>query len=110
MQNTRISTLFDTIADGLGVWFRNPWRRLSVLIISLLSGNFVGVATSAISGQSAYQDVVIAVLLVVFVEGVSRLSYRLKPAPARSLLVQMLNAFKIGLTYALFLEAFKLGS
>jgi hypothetical protein len=110
MQNTRLSTLFDTIADGLGSFFRNPWRRLSLLLISLLLGNFLGTAISTVSGQQADLDILVAAILVLGTEAISRLAYRSSPNMARSLPVQILNALKIGLTYSLFVEAFKLGS
>ncbi|PZV18402.1 MAG: hypothetical protein DCF22_02155 [Leptolyngbya sp.] len=110
MQNTRISTLVDNILSGLGSFFLNPWRRFSLLLISLLLGNFLGTAVSTISGQKADLDIVAAALLVAVTEAISRLAYSTPSATARSLPVQVLNATKIGLTYSLFVEAFKLGS
>jgi hypothetical protein len=110
MQNTRISTLFDNIVGGLDSFFRNPWRRFSLLLISLLLGNFLGTAVSTISGQRADLDIVASAILVAVTEAISRLAYSTPPATARSLPVQALNAIKLGLIYSLFVEAFKLGS
>lgn len=110
MQNTRISTLFDNIVNGLDLFFRNPWRRFSLLLISLLSGNFLGTAISTVSGQQSYLDIVVSALLVAATEFISRLAYSTPPSTARSLPVQTLNAIKFGLIYSLFVEAFKLGS
>lgn len=110
MQNTRISTLFDNIASGLDRFFRNPWRRFSLLLISLLLGNFLGTAISTISGQRADLDIVTSALLVAATEVINRLAYSTPSATARSLPVQTLNATKLGLIYSLFVEAFKLGS
>ncbi|MBM0742958.1 DUF565 domain-containing protein [Phormidium sp. CLA17] len=110
MQNTRISTLFDNIVDGLARFFLNPWRRFSILLISLLLGNFLGTAVSTISGQKADLDIVASALLVAATEVISRLAYSTPIATARSLPVQVLNAVKLGLIYSLFVEAFKLGS
>jgi hypothetical protein len=110
MQNTRLNSLFDAIAESLGGWLRNPWRRLSILIISVLLGNFLGSAVSTISGQQADLDVLVAAILVVLTELISRIVYRSKPDTGRSLLFQVPNALKIGFTYSLFVEAFKLGS
>lgn len=109
MQNTRLNGLFDTIADNLARWLRNPWRRLSALIISLLFGNFLGSAVSTVSGQSSELDVVVAGVLIVITELVNRLTYGVSPGRS-SLLIQILNALKIGVVYSLFVEAFKLGS
>lgn len=110
MQNTRLTTLFDTTAANLGGWLRNPWRRLSVIIIALLLGNFLGTAVSTISGQKADLDVIVAAILVAMTELVSRIAYGSKAETRRSLLIQILNALKLGLIYSLFVEAFKLGS
>ena len=110
MQNTRLNTLFDATADRLGGWLRNPWRRLSVLIISVLLGNFVGTAVATVSGQRAELDIIVAAILVAITELVSWIAYRSRTATARTLLIQVPNALKIGLIYSLFVEAFKLGS
>jgi len=110
MQETRLNRLFDRTVEGVGSWLRNPWRRFSVLLISLLLGNFFGTAVSTIAGQAAEWDIVVAAMLVVLTELVSRLTYRAPAKTGRSLLLQILNAFKIGLIYSLFVEAFKLGS
>jgi len=118
MQNTRLNNLFDFILTQLSRWFANPWRRISVILISLLSGIFLGTAISTTAGQTADWDVVAAGILILFTETVSRLVYggsrRRTPSPEAlsrsSLFSESVNAVKIGLTYSMFLEAFKLGS
>jgi Protein of unknown function (DUF565) len=107
MQNTRLNNLFDAIGGQWGRWIFNPWRRLSVLAISLLFGFFLGTAVSTTAGQSSDWDIVAAGILVALVEIVSRVYYR---KGAQSFGIESLNALKIGLTYSLFIEAFKLGS
>lgn len=120
MQRTRLSTLFGQAAQTVSQWIFNPWRRLSVGIISLLFGNFFAVAISATAGQTAEIDIVIAGLLLLLAEFISWLFYRYsprlradrQPSPLRprSYVIEMLNAFKLGMIYGLFVEAFKLGS
>ncbi|BAZ53221.1 DUF565 domain-containing protein [Nostoc ellipsosporum NOK] len=110
MQNTRLNNLFDAIARSLGQWFLNPWRRLSLLIISFLFGFFLGSAISTSAGQRAELDLWAAAILVLFTEVTSRIFYSRSFIAQRSLLLQSLNILKIGLTYSLFVEAFKLGS
>ncbi|WP_008312611.1 DUF565 domain-containing protein [Leptolyngbya sp. PCC 6406] len=112
MQRTRLATLVDTLANQFGRWVFNPWRRLSLVIIGLLFGNFFGIAIASIAGQTADLDVVVSAFLLAAVEITSWIVYR-RPRPKEgqsSLLLEVLNAFKIGITYALFVEAFKLGS
>lgn len=114
MQNTRLNRLLGTTTDRLTGWVSNPWRRTSLLIISVLLGNFLASIVSTIAGQAASADVYVATILVATCELISRIAYRtqaggsaLKP---RSLLLQSTNALKIGLTYGMFVEALKLGS
>lgn len=117
MQNTRLNTLVSVVSDRFRNWLFNPWRRLSLGIISLLFGNFFAIAISSIAGQTADLDVVISLFLLLFVEFVSRVVYRRPPSVDPSgavrkspLLLELLNTFKIGMVYGLFVEAFKLGS
>ena len=111
MQNTRLNQLLDVFANQTAGWLANPWRRLSLLTISLLFGIFLGTAISTIAGQAAEWDIIGAGLLVMFTEISSRIFYTTnRRGGLRSLFIQMVNALKIGLTYSLFIEAFKLGS
>ena len=147
MQRTRLNTLFSQATLQFRQWVFNPWRRLAVLLISLLFGNFFATAISATAGQAAKLDVTISAMLVIAVEVISWLYYRgrpkrrpiatsataldldtslsnssilttgitpanidLGPVRSRSTLLEFLNAFKLGMVYGLFVEAFKLGS
>jgi len=110
MQNTRINRLIDVLGEQFRRWLSNPWRRISLLLISLLFGTFLGTAISTIAGQAADWDIFAAGLLLLLTELVNRLAYGGKRGAARPFWVYLLNALKIGLTYNLFVEAFKLGS
>ena len=109
MQNTRLNNLFAAIGGQWRQWLFNPWRRLSILIISLLFGFFLGTAISTTAGQAADWDIIAAGILVALSEIIDRIYYR-RRSQARSFWIESLNALKIGLTYSLFIEAFKLGS
>lgn len=118
MQNTRLNNLVNVVLAQLDQWFANPWRRLSLILISLLFGVFLGSAIPTSAGQAAEWDIVAAAILVFFTETVSRLVYgsnqrrvqSTEGVSRRSLLVEVINYLKIGLTYSLFIEAFKIGS
>lgn len=113
MQRTRLTTLIETVSDRFGRWLFNPWRRLSLVIIGLLFGNFFAISISSIAGQAAELDVIISAILLVAVELASWLVYRRPTNKAdrqNSLLIEIINSLKIGLIYGLFVEAFKLGS
>lgn len=109
MQNTRLNTLVEVATEQFGRSLRNPWRRLSLLALSLLFGTFLGPAISTIAGQRAYWDITSAAMLTVLIELVSRIVYSNRQL-AQSLPGEALNALKIGVSYSLFLEAFKLNS
>ncbi|MDA0212054.1 DUF565 domain-containing protein [Oscillatoria amoena NRMC-F 0135] len=89
---------------------RNPWRRLSFLTISLLFGTFLGTVVSTVAGQRGTLDVVIATILIIFTESVSMIVYGRSRQVGRALWAETMNWLKIGFTYSLFVEAFKLGS
>lgn len=117
MQRTRLNTLVDITGDRLELLFSNPWRRISLSLISILMGFFMGSAIATTAGQDAVWDIPAAAVVFTFTELISRFVYgRRKRQPTdslsvrRSLFVDVINLFKVGLTYSLFLEAFKLGS
>lgn len=110
MQNTRINSLVDIVTGQLGALFLNPWRRLSLLVISLFFGFFLGTAVSTTAGQTAEWDIVSSGILVLLTEIIGRIFYSRDRQAKRPLWLEVLNTLKIGLTYSLFIEAFKLGS
>jgi uncharacterized membrane protein YoaK (UPF0700 family) len=109
MQNTRLNNLVSAVAQRFGQWLSNPWRRWSLLLISFLLGFFLGTAVSTTAGQRANLDIYVAAIIAVVVEVISRLYYRRRTSND-SFWLESLNILKIGLTYGLFIEAFKLGS
>jgi hypothetical protein len=121
MQNTRLNTLITRIFQQFIKWAENPWRRLSLIIISLLFGNFLASAIATSTGQRTDLDIVISLILLLITESIAWLTYgttfgRYKISERNSILGQrpiwiaILNSLKLGLIYGLFVEAFKLGS
>ncbi|MDJ0846142.1 DUF565 domain-containing protein [Crocosphaera sp.] len=110
MQRTRLNILVEVTQTKFNQTFSNPWRRISLSLISLLLGFFVGQAVSITAGQEAYWDITVGILLLIFTEGISRITYRKNKKEGRSLSLDILNLFKIGVTYSLYIEALKLGS
>lgn len=111
MQRTRLNQLIDVLLFRLTEWLRNPWRKTSLLLISLLFGIFLSNIISTVSGQIAALDVLIAAYLLLFTELVNFWVYG--RSNRRNLIdfwLGVLNAFKLGLVYNFFVEAFKLGS
>lgn len=110
MQRTRLNTLVEVTQTKLNQTFSNPWRRISLSLISVLLGFFVGQAVSITAGQEAYWDITVGIFLLIFTEGISRIAYGSNKKENRSLGLDILNLFKIGVTYSLYIEALKLGS
>ena len=115
MQRTRLNSLVTVTGDRLELLFSNPWRRISLNLIAILLGFFMGSALVTTAGQDAVWDIPAAAFVFTFTELISRFVYsrrqrRQDPQKRRSLYIDVLNLFKVGLIYSLFLEAFKLGS
>ena len=117
MQRTRLNTLINFTGARLELLFSNPWRRTALSVISILLGFFMGSAIVTTVGQDAVWDVPAAAIVFALTEMTSRFIYSrrnrqqsaLSPT-RRPLIFEVLNLFKVGLTYSLYLEAFKLGS
>lgn len=117
MQNTRLSTIISVNVEKISQWSRNPWRRISFILISLLLGFFLASVVSTVSGAKSEQDIVSAAIVVLIVELTNRYVYGAKRVTSidgslapRLLTTEILNSIKLGLVYGLFLDAFKLGS
>jgi hypothetical protein len=118
MQRTRLTTLLDLASEQVLRLFNNPWRRISLILISVLLGIFTGSAISTTAGQAALWDITLAALMLLFTEITSIIVYQrtsrrnttVNNLTRSSFFWEVLNSFKIGFTYSLFLEAFKLGS
>ncbi|MDX2212995.1 MAG: DUF565 domain-containing protein [Oculatellaceae cyanobacterium bins.114] len=116
MQNTRLNRIVDAVLERSFGWLRNPWRRISLVSISVLFGNFLATAIATVTGQNADWDVSVAAVLVGLTEISSWLVYRTRQPsradtnPSPGILLDILNGTKIGLIYGFFVEAFKIGS
>ena len=110
MQQTRLNDLISAAVTQLELLFNNPWRRMSLNIISLLMGFFMGPAIVSTGGQEGVWDLTGAAILLVCTELSSKWVYGRNNHMRRSLFMGMLNLFKIGLTYSLFLESHKLNT
>ncbi|PZV19690.1 MAG: hypothetical protein DCF20_00295 [Pseudanabaena sp.] len=117
MQNTRLSTIINVSVGQLSRWSRNPWRRSSFILISLLLGFFLASVISTVSGAKSEQDIVTAAVTLFLVEIINFYVYGARRGKIaddnrspKLLTSEILNSIKLGLLYGLFLEAFKLGS
>ncbi|AFZ44499.1 hypothetical protein PCC7418_2350 [Halothece sp. PCC 7418] len=112
MQKTRLNLLFSNLSSQVRQFFVNPWRKITSLLISLLLGIFMGIAIVTSAGQNGRLDIIVAALLLILTEVLSWFVYRqnLEQNEQRSGLIEVMNTFKIGLVYSLYIQAFVLGS
>lgn len=88
-------------------YFQSPSRRALFGGISLLGGFYVAQTISLSFGALGVNDVIAAVLCVLLTEYVTRFYYS---RPKVTFPLALLNNFKMGFTYGLFIDAFKLAS
>lgn len=112
MQNTRLNLLLSSLSSQTRQFFLNPWRKITLLLLSLLLGIFMGVAIVTSAGQNGRLDIIVAAILLIFTEVISWFVYRrpYQNNSQTSSFIEVFNTFKIGLTYSLYIQAFVLGS
>ncbi|MBD1192699.1 DUF565 domain-containing protein [Vulcanococcus sp. Clear-D1] len=108
LQRTRLQQSLGGAWPRLEQWARNPWRRLSLLLIVLLSTFFIGNAVSTLIGARAFLDPPAALICVVLIEVAVRARKPLLRLPGDRLGLQLLDMTRIGFCYGLLLEGFKL--
>lgn len=88
-------------------YFRSPFRRALFGGISILLGFYVAQTISLSFGALGVNDVIAAAMCVLFTEYITRFTRTRKSV---SFSVALVNTFKMGFTYGLFIDAFKLAS
>ncbi|KAJ0977017.1 hypothetical protein J5N97_012491 [Dioscorea zingiberensis] len=88
-------------------YFKSRSRRALFGGISLLGGFYVAQTISLSFGALGVNDVIAAVVCVLLTEYVTRFYYS---RPKITFPLALLNNFKMGFTYGLFIDAFKLAS
>tara|TARA_A100000164_G_scaffold306107_1_gene282466 strand:+ start:165 stop:491 length:327 start_codon:yes stop_codon:yes gene_type:complete len=108
MQKTNFSRIYDQFNNLLFGFLSSSWRSKSINIISVLTGYFLfaNFITKFISeGQN---ELIMVPIIIIIIE----LIIRIRPSPISSFfnLWSIVDKVRIGATYAIILEAFKLGS
>ncbi len=92
----------------LTFWAKNPWRRYSTSIITLLIGYFLGSSLGMVSAVVELMDPVAAFLSVVFIEVLIVLRRNFRFERKKRFLVLLLDSLRLGLFYGFFTESLKL--
>ena len=108
MQKTRFSIFSDKFAEIIFGFLNLSWREKSINLISLLTGYFL-FANFITKFISEGKNELVMVPIIIFI---IELIIRSKPKSTSSIyyLWSVIDKLRIGATYALVLEAFKLGS
>ena len=108
MQKTKFSKINDKLNNLLFGFLSSSWKSKSINIITVLSGYFLfaNFITKFIS--EGENELIMVPIIILIIE----LIIRIKPSSKSKLfyLWSIIDKIRIGATYALILEAFKLGS
>ena len=108
MQKTKFSRINDQVNNLLFGFLRSSWKSKSINIISVLTGYFLfaNFVTKFIS--EGRNELIMVPIIILIIE----LIIRFKPSTNSGLfnLWSIVDKVRIGATYAIILEAFKLGS
>lgn len=127
MQRTRLNVILDNNYRRFLFFFENPWRKITLLLLFLLLGNFLATVFPPAIGQTPTWDPVVALVIVLSTELFSFFYYkrgdRRPPldTPAieqaatiavnqKRFVFDLLNALKIGLLYGITVSAINVGS
>ena len=108
MQRTRFSILSKSLADLLFGFLNLSWKDKSINIISFLIGYFLFANFITKFITEGKNELVMVPIIILIIE----LIIRSKPKTKSSIFYiwSVIDKLRIGATYALVLEAFKLGS
>ena len=108
MQKTKFSRINDQFNNLLFGFLSSSWKLKSINIISVLTGYFLfaNFVTKFIS--EGRNELIMVPIIIIIIE----LIIRIRPSTSSSLfnLWSIVDKVRIGATYAIILEAFKLGS
>ena len=108
MQKTKFSKINDQLNDLLCGFLSSSWKLKSINIISVLTGYFLfaNFVTKFIS--EGKNELIMVPIIILIIE----IIIRIKPSSKSSLFYfwSLIDKVRIGATYAVILEAFKLGS
>ena len=106
MQKTKFTEFIDTLVKIINPFISDSWGKRSILLLSLLLGFYFTNSLLSFLLDKAVNTIFLSIIIVLIME----LSIRSSLISRSSIIITSINNFRIGSTYALILEAFKLGS
>tara|TARA_B100001250_G_C19662568_1_gene727783 strand:- start:181 stop:510 length:330 start_codon:yes stop_codon:yes gene_type:complete len=109
MQKTRFRKFIDSILLIINPVVADSWSKRSISLLSLLLGYYFTNSLLSFLLDKSINTIFLAIILIILME-LSIRSSLLSISSKLSIILVAINNFRIGSTYALILEAFKLGS
>ena len=109
LQRTRYERLQRQLGDHVQPVVHGPWKRRSLGMLTLLLGFFLGSNLTTYYLEKIGQRPLVVLVLVLLIEVTVRFRSRVQTNPWPLTWV-LLDNLRIGVVYAVVLEAYKLGS
>ena len=109
MQKTRYRKLLNSFLLIVNSLISDSWSKRSILLLSLLSGFYLTNSFISFLLDKSVNTIFLAISILLIMEIAIR-SLLFSNLSKLSLIIIAINNLRIGSTYALILEAFKLGS
>ena len=109
MQKTKFRKLLDSIEKIINPIISDNWSKRSIILLSLLLGFYSTNSLISFLLDKSVNTIFLAIAILLIME-LSVRSILLIKYSKLSIIIHSINNFRIGSTYALILEAFKLGS
>ena len=106
MQKTKFREFIDSLIFIINPIISDSWSKRSILLLSLLFGFYFTNSFLSFLLDKSVNTIFLAIIILLIMELVIR-SYLI---PKLTIPVMIINNIRIGSTYALILEAYKLGS
>tara|TARA_B100000214_G_C23968006_1_gene628692 strand:- start:388 stop:717 length:330 start_codon:yes stop_codon:yes gene_type:complete len=109
MQKTKFINFVDSITAIIRPIIGDSWRKRSILFLSLLFGFYFTNSLLSYLLDKSVNTIMLGIIIIIIME-ISIRSLLLSSYSKFSIVLNFINNFRIGSSYALILEAFKLGS
>ncbi len=109
VQKTNYSSLVEFIINSFSQSFVGPWKFRSISLIAILSGYYIASSISSYFLAITNQRIFICFILLLIYEFSVR-SRNFIINRKLSIMLLIIDNLRIGITYSIVLEAFKLGS
>ena len=109
VQDTRLSKVQQRLGRRLKPSFTGPWAQRSLVLIALLSGFFLGSNLTVHLDNAISLRTFSAMIVLAICECLVRLRSRVEQSPL-PFAWHVVDNLRLGLVYAVVLEAFKVGS